>query len=253
MQGVSALLKTAHIENPDLVGQLIELDAELPVAALAARLRENGNRPEDEQVRYENGKRKVLEWIEYEPPAEAPQIPWKEGGTYLITGGAGGLGMILARELVDSLTDVTVIVSGRSALDPDREKAIQALSPRVFYHQVDVTRRPSVEDLLTYIRTAHGSLDGVVHCAGVIESNFLLKKSPEELHRVLAPKVTGLVNLDRAVGDAPIDFFVLYGSSAGVFGSAGQAAKIRTVGLADMARRYASGALDPAGAAQSAA
>lgn len=50
-----------------------------------------------------------------------------------------------------------------------------------------------------------------------------MKKKKEEVQTVLAPKVAGLVHLDEATKDIPLDFFILFSSGAGAVGSAGQA------------------------------
>ncbi|MCP5005819.1 MAG: KR domain-containing protein, partial [Planctomycetes bacterium] len=66
-------------------------------------------------------------------------------------------------------------------------------------------------------------LDGIIHSAGVILDNFILKKTAEEFRKVLLPKVTGTINLDKATQGITLDFFVLFSSGAGAIGNIGQA------------------------------
>ena len=77
----------------------------------------------------------------------------------------------------------------------------------------------AVERLVRDITDAFGGLHGVIHSAGVTRDNFILKKDPQELAEVLAPKVAGCVNLDRACQD--LDFFVLFSSLTACGGQPG--------------------------------
>ncbi|MCP4699162.1 MAG: polyketide synthase, partial [Gammaproteobacteria bacterium] len=90
--GLAGLLKTARLENPKLICQLIGMDAGTDAALITERAKENLKRPMDSEIRYRDGKRFISDWREIETAPEDPPVPWKEGGVYLITGGAGGLG-----------------------------------------------------------------------------------------------------------------------------------------------------------------
>ncbi len=222
--GLSGLLKTARLENPNLVGQLIEIDD--PSDASADTLVENGGRPGDDRIRYRDGKRWVAGWRDVDAFPVEPGIPWKENGVYLITGGTGGLGRIFAEEITRRVKRPTLILAGRSQRTDVIEARLEALEDSgatVVYKQVDVTRTSDVAHLIGGIQKDFGRLTGVLHAAGVTRDNFLIKKTVEEAREVLAPKVAGLVNLDRASRDLPLDFFVLFSSMAGALGNAGQA------------------------------
>ena len=70
---------------------------------------------------------------------------------------------------------------------------------------------------------AYGHLHGILHSAGTIRDSFIINKTDEELRAVLAPKVSGLVNLDLATRDLDLDFLVAFSSVAGARGNPGQA------------------------------
>ncbi|MCX7921058.1 MAG: SDR family NAD(P)-dependent oxidoreductase [Clostridia bacterium] len=223
--GLSGILKTAQLENPKLIGQLIEIEPGDEPERIWEILKENSRSPMGNHVRYREGKRYVVGWSQIEASQEASDIPWKDRGIYLITGGAGGLGLIFAKEIADKARDTAVILTGRSSLNKDKKarlKELEALGARVDYRQVDVTRREEVNHLIQSIREEFGSLDGIIHCAGVTRDNFILKKTKDELLEVLTPKVEGLVNLDEASRELPLDFFILFSSMAGVLGNIGQ-------------------------------
>jgi polyketide synthase PksN len=230
--GISALLKTARLENPKLIGQLLAVPpGEVPQGVLE-KLEENSRCPMDSQVHYQEGKSRVPHWsiVEFSQETENIPHPWKDRGVYLITGGAGGLGLIFAREIARQVKGATLILTGRSRLSRDKQaklKEIEALSSgtgtRVQYKQVDMSQKKAVVSLIRGAREEFGGLHGIIHSAGVIRDNFIIKKTKEELIEVLAPKVAGLVNLDQASKAQELDFFIFFSSGAGVSGNIGQA------------------------------
>ncbi|MCP3743509.1 SDR family NAD(P)-dependent oxidoreductase [Paenibacillus sp. A3M_27_13] len=224
--GLSGLLKTAWLENPVLVGQLIEMDVEQDPAGLINILQENSRGSIEPHIRYQSGRRHVAVWTEIKASGEAISIPWKDRGVYLITGGTGSLGLIFAEEITRQARDTALILVGRSPLRGDtkaRIEEIEALGARVVFRQADVADKRAVEVLIRDIQEEFGKLDGIVHSAGMVSDNFIIKKTREELQNVLAPKVTGLVNLDQACKEIPLDFFILFSSVAGSLGNIGQA------------------------------
>jgi polyketide synthase PksN len=224
--GLSGLLKTAQLENPKLIGQLIEVEPEEESQSLIEKLKENSRSPKDNQVRYHDSKRSIAILSEIEVPQNIEKIPWKDEGVYLVTGGAGGLGLIFAKEIAEKVKNATLILIGRSSLYEKTQaqlKEIEGLGTRVKYKQVDVKSKKAVISLMERIQEEYGKLNGIIHSAGVIRDNFILNKTKEELQDVLAPKVSGVVNLDQASKDMGLDFFILFSSVAGRLGNLGQA------------------------------
>ncbi|HEU4534582.1 MAG TPA: SDR family NAD(P)-dependent oxidoreductase, partial [Polyangiaceae bacterium] len=226
---LTGLLKSANRENPSLLWQLVELDADAQARDPARLLRQNGAAPRDRHVRYEGGRRYVASWAEFE--SAGGEVPWRRGGVYLITGGAGGLGPIFARDILRRSGGAQVVLVGRRApgegdverLDRLRREAAGLADAGVQYRAADVTDRAAVASLIEHIQSKLGPLNGILHGAGLIRDSFVRNKSPEELREVLAPKVTGLVNLDAATARQPLDLFALFSSVAGSLGNVGQA------------------------------
>ncbi|MGF9908252.1 SDR family NAD(P)-dependent oxidoreductase [Brevibacillus porteri] len=224
--GIAGLLKTAQIENPKVIGQLIEIDSTEDSVGLAEKLRANSLCPTDSQIRYQLGKRYMAGWNEVAAPQHEASVPWKDNGIYLITGGAGGLGLIFAEEMAKKARGITLILTGRSVLTEAKQAKLRKLADngtRVEYRQVDVTQKQAVENLIQSIQAEFGDLHGIIHSAGVTRDNFILKKTKEEVQAVLAPKVAGLIHLDEATKGLNLDFFVLFSSAAGSLGNMGQA------------------------------
>ncbi|AKL76887.1 type I polyketide synthase [Bacillus velezensis] len=226
LAGLAAFLKTAHLEHPKLYGQVIQADPDESASALLAKLKENRAHPEQAEIRYEAGKRLVRNW-RHLPAPQSGAVPWKDEGVYLLTGGAGGIGLIVAEEIAFRVKNAVLVLTGRAeALDKDRSARLRRLAAtgaRVLYQPVDVTDRAAVITLVRGIQEEHGTLDGIIHGAGVIADNYILNQTENERKTVMAPKVKGLINLDEAAKDVRLDFFILFSSLAGGMGNPGQA------------------------------
>ena len=224
--GLAGLLKTARLENPRISGQVIEVDPTEDIFGLIAKLKENSRAPFDNQIWYQNNTRYIINWTKVEAPKAETETLWKDRGVYLITGGAGGLGLLFAKEIAQKAKDVTLILTGRSTLSDRKQarlKELKAIGAGVEYKQVDVTDQKEVTNVVEAIVKEFGGLHGVIHSAGIIRDNYIIKKTKEEFSEVLAPKVNGLVNLDEATKDQPLDFFITFSSMAGALGNEGQA------------------------------
>jgi len=221
--GLSGLLKTADLEYSKHVGQLIQTRVSLDT--IVERLEENTRHPEDKSIRYQDGIRRVEGYETFDDLPEAPAIPWREKGVYLITGGAGGLGLIFAREIASRIKNTVVILTGRSQLGANTENRLKNIGgngAKVRYKQADVGKKADVRKLIKRIQKEFGGLNGIIHGAGVIHDNLISKKTKTEFKEVLRPKVAGLENLDDASKDLQLDFFVMFSSGAGPLGNIGQ-------------------------------
>lgn len=228
LSALSGVLKTAHLENPNLIGQIIENESN-DAAVLNQMLQTDALHPQDDHIRYRSGAREILEWSELAFEADHNNnldLPWSDNGVYLITGGVGGLGLIFAREIAKQTSQANIVLVGRSSLSTSRQAeicALEALGARVLYCAADIADKNAVVELIEKIQSDFGKLNGIIHSAGVIQDNFIMKKSLDEVSKVLAPKVQGSVNLDQVTQSMELDFFLLFSSAAGALGNAGQA------------------------------
>ncbi|MEL7281816.1 MAG: amino acid adenylation domain-containing protein [Pseudomonadota bacterium] len=219
---LAGMIDTAAQELRGVFGQTIEVDTAQP--GLAELLVKEGARSTVTRIRYVDGQRSVLRWRETCPPLN-PTPVWREGGTYLITGGAGGIGKHVARHIATSLSSVKLVLVGRSQSTREHTEfldELRALGAHAEYHALDLSDQGAVE---TFIKTlvTHQPLHGVLHSAGILSDGLLRSKRPDDLRRVFAPKVAGLANLDRALSGVDLDFFALFSSIAGAMGNPGQA------------------------------
>ncbi|WP_217143030.1 L-histidine N(alpha)-methyltransferase [Streptomyces sp. AC627_RSS907] len=146
--------------------------------------------------------------------------PLREGGVHLITGGLGGLGVLLARTLLSR--GARVALTGRS---PAAERAGQLAELRahgtVEYYQAAVEDRDAMTRVVAEVIAGLGRLDGVFHLAGTASRNPLPGKEVDELRAHLRARITGTRVLDEVTRDLPLDLFVLYSSLAGQLGDYG--------------------------------
>jgi acyl transferase domain-containing protein/aryl carrier-like protein len=232
VSGLLGLLKSAQQENPRLLWQQLSVEAEVEGAELARRIQREAALPGSE-VRYLSGARREELRLERaaaddlqsgEVISRGPQ--WKAGGVYLITGGAGGLGLVFARWIARQAAGAKLVLVGRSAQTEqiqERLRELERLDAQACYLAVDIADREQVEALVAQIVATHGRLDGVIHSAGVLRDSLVLNKSAAKLREVFAPKVKGLVNLDAATRSLRLECFVVFSSISALLGNMGQA------------------------------
>jgi NAD(P)-dependent dehydrogenase (short-subunit alcohol dehydrogenase family)/acyl carrier protein len=156
-------------------------------------------------------------------PAREPAT-FAAAGTYLISGGAGGLGLAVAQWLVERGAGHLVLM-GRSGASAAAQVAIDAMAEagaEVRVVQADVAQAEQVAQVLDEIRESMPPLRGVIHAAGVLDDGILLQLNSERFRKVMAPKIDGAWNLHKLTLDDPLDLFVLFSSGASVLGSPGQ-------------------------------
>lgn len=225
LAGISGFLKTSRLENPAIIGQLITIKKEHTFSQIVDYMNESSRSPEDQEIRYQEGNRFVSDWREIAAYNNA-QSPWRDDEVYLITGGAGALGLLFARDIAKSTQGVTLILTGRSSDLTDEQKdeinELHKLGIAVEYRQTDVAQREDVTKLVKSILAEFGGLHGVIHGAGLIRDNYLINKEESEFLSVLSPKVQGLIHLDQATSDLSLRFFILFSSIASAYGNPGQ-------------------------------
>jgi NAD(P)-dependent dehydrogenase (short-subunit alcohol dehydrogenase family) len=210
---------------------------------------------------YMDGRRYVPSLCEQSPAASAPFIRRKD--TVLVTGGALGITYEILKKTAETFqTDFIILGRSRisdldpSLLNPDvtpqiimdrvkanmpgarpldikkaadrlmrsREAALNILRLKesgvnVHYESVDVTDSKSVERAVG----RHRTIDGILHAAGVEESQFIEKKDPASFNRVCDVKITGLNNVLRAMKNRNYRYAVTFSSVTARFGNEGQA------------------------------
>ncbi|MFF5882603.1 SDR family NAD(P)-dependent oxidoreductase [Streptomyces sp. NPDC012589] len=144
-------------------------------------------------------------------------------GVHLVTGGLGGLGRVVAEQLVRRGARRLALLS-RGTPDADTAAWIAGLRDdgvTVHLARADVADRAALTFALDTLRRDAGPVASVVHTAGVLDDATVANLTDERVLRVLAPKVLGTALLTELTPEA--DGLVLFASAAGLLGSAGQA------------------------------
>jgi FkbH-like protein/FkbM family methyltransferase len=223
---IGALAQALYQENPRIVCKSVELDGRAAPTEQAEWLwRELHTSAADWEVRFLSGARQSRGYQSREPArVEASSEPFREKGTYLISGGAGRLGLIVAEHLATSFR-ANLVLLGRSALRGEAEEAIGRMrraGSEVLYLQADLADRSAVIARVRQARERFGQIHGVIHAAGLARDAFALNKSMADFLSVIAPKVYGARHLDEALAEERLDCFLLFSSFAAVHGNAGQ-------------------------------
>lgn len=163
-------------------------------------------------------------------------------GVYLITGGLGGIGLVVAEHLAREFNARLVLVTRSTLpLEPDWEAAlndshqtdankqrirklleIRTIAGGLLVVQGDVTNLDQMRDIVALARQHYGRIDGAFHAAGILDDGPLMLKTAKSAARVIDPKVRGTLVLEEALHDAPLSCFVLFSSVSSIFPPAGQ-------------------------------
>jgi polyketide synthase PksL len=217
-EALEGFAKTLFLEQPHLICRIVELNH---IKDILRELSGQGF-----HVRYDNNNiRWVKCYAELKPASEFEHHSiFKQKGTYLITGGLGELGLKIADYLTKKY-HANIILSGRSdLLDKNIKKIseLQSVGAKVIYIKADISKQYEAKHLITTIKNNYNILNGVIHAAGVINDDYILRKSIQSFSSVLAAKVNGTLYLDDATSDMRLDFFVLFSSIASTLGNIGQ-------------------------------
>ncbi len=176
------------------------------------------------------------------PAAIGGKTRLRPGGVYLITGGLGGIGLVLAEELARS-AQAKLVLTGRSAFparaewdawlaahgeqDPVGEKIravrrLVQLGAQVLVARADAADAAQMRAAIEAARRRFGPIHGVIHSAGIAGGGMIQLKTPEQAERVITPKVRAVQVLDALFADAELDFLVLCSSTIAVVGGIGQ-------------------------------
>ncbi len=170
----------------------------------------------------------------------------REGGKYLITGGLGDIGLLLAKHLANRVK-ARLILTGRSPFPPRDQweqylvtnhtheddnialkiktlKEVEALGGEVLVLSADVSHRQRMEEVVHLAEKQFGPINGVIHTALQIDGGLIHSITPKEIENVFTSKVRGTLVLDQIFKKSQLDFFVLFSSVASILGGVGHAA-----------------------------
>jgi acyl transferase domain-containing protein/acyl carrier protein/predicted O-methyltransferase YrrM len=171
-------------------------------------------------------------------PSKDLYLPLRNGGVYLLLGGLGGIGLVLARHLAQTTQAKLVLVARTSV--PERQgwdhwlsthesddpisykiakiREIESLGAEVMVASADVSNVSQMQAVLDQVEHQFGMLNGVIHCAGVTDDGGVIqRRTRAQTEESIASKVRGTLTLDRLLGRTQLDFLVLCSSRGSAF------------------------------------
>ncbi len=194
------------------------------------------------ELAYRNGKAYIR--ILGKNALQKPKIlhsVWKDGGVYVITGGATGIGAEIGLHIAKKVK-ATVILIGRTKLPEKSEfKAyleqgdqksvvekiqniikIEEAGAQVEYYNGDISDELKTIEILDNISKKFGHITGILHCAGAKRDAIITAKSFKDFQYAIAGKVTGISNIKKAIAGKSVDFVAAFSSIAALYGTPGQ-------------------------------
>ncbi|KAK3989943.1 putative polyketide synthase [Cladorrhinum sp. PSN332] len=145
-------------------------------------------------------------------PIVSQDLRFLPDGSYLITGGLGGLGRSVATWMAEQGARSLVFLSrtaGKSSSDQDFLSELQTMG----CHGVAVAGRVDiVDDVRRAISRAPAPVRGVIHLAMVQREGAGVDLGYDDWQAAIKPKVDGAWNLHNCLADMPLDFFVMTSS-----------------------------------------
>lgn len=218
--------RVAALEYPEIWGGMADLDPLLSaetVSQLLAFMAEPG----DERESVIRGEELFVSRLERVASDKGSRpIAFRNDATYLITGGTGALGLVLAESLVAAGVR-HLCLTGRSEPIGEKSGRIAFLASRgatVTFKRADAASFNDLERLFTTMGTSMPPLAGIFHLAGELDDAPLAALDTARLQRSLAAKASGAWHLHRLSSGLKLDHFVLFSSAASLLGNRGQGA-----------------------------
>ncbi len=185
----------------------------------------------------------TFELIHLEEPDEGT-ISIREGGVYLIVGGLGGIGLLLAEYLAQTAR-AKLILTGRSGLPPKQEwsqwlashdeddditcqikkvQALEKLGSEVLICRADIGNLEQMQAVMTQASDRFGEIHGVIHAAGIRLYRTVQQISKTECENQLRSTGYGLFVLEDILQGKELDFCLLISSLSTIIGVLGMAA-----------------------------
>ncbi|MFE7132363.1 type I polyketide synthase [Streptomyces sp. NPDC057638] len=226
---VWGLGRVAALEHPDRWGGLVDVprtaDARTARRLVSAIAEATVSGGAEDQIALRDSGLFGRRLVRAPRPSDA-DATWHPSGTVLITGGTGALGARMARWAVANGAGHIVLTSRRgpdAPGAPELRAELEQAGATVTVAACDLADRTEATRLVTGLISAEPPLTAVVHAAGVLDDGILDSLTPARVAGVMAPKAGAALLLDELTRGVPLEAFVLFASTAGIWGGPGQA------------------------------
>lgn len=173
---------------------------------------------------YRRGEWLRQEFAELTTSEELNEPYYRHGGVYVVIGGAGGLGEVWSRTMIENY-DAKIVWIGRRNIDESIQEKIDSLAkyghPPI-YLTADATQTQSLQTAFDSIAKMYPHIHGVLHSAIVLKDQMLASMSEDTFRASLSAKVDVSVNIDRIFGQCDLDFILFFSSIVSFFKTPGQ-------------------------------
>lgn len=199
----------------------------------------------DAFIAYRNAKRfvMVIEKVKELKQDAINEITVRKGGTYIVLGGQGGLGVEIIKHLADKEQANFIVISRSEFPDVNQWgklqnsqdlmnsrikdnisafKEVLAKGSRLAFYKADITDYDSLKAVFDEVRHKFGSINGIIHAAGILQDALILNMDSEKFYSVLKPKMLGTVFADKLTENDPVDFMILFSGFVSYVGIMGQ-------------------------------
>jgi NAD(P)-dependent dehydrogenase (short-subunit alcohol dehydrogenase family)/acyl carrier protein len=236
------MIKVIGLEHPALNCVQIDLESQAQEGEAQKLVRALATTVGGEQVAFRDDKRYVARLARLKRPAAGSPRNKKlrEDATYLITGGLGGLGLLVADWMVSNGARHVILMARRSPDEAARKRIekMESAGAAITLSATDVSSAAQVSALLKDVERTMPPLAGIIHAAGVVDDGVMVQQTWPRFAAVMAPKVQGAWNLHVFTRHLALDFFVMYSSVAALFGLAGQTNYAAANAFLDALARY---------------
>lgn len=209
---------------------------------------------------YRNGIRytEVLEELVVEDIRDK-EIKINDEGIYIITGGMGGIGLNIAEYLASKNAGNIALINRTefpernewdSILDKiDAQQNIidginrirnieKYYGTNILTLSADTANEVEIEQLFKTLKKKYNRINGIVHAAGVSQSNLISDKDFREFESAIRPKIFGTWVLDKVTAEENMDFFIMFSSVSAIIGAFGHGDYVAANSYIDIFEAY---------------
>ena len=240
---VASLADVVGLELRGVTTRVIDCDFEATASLAPQLLQEISSSTDAPLVAYRGRTRWMPSYIPLpiSLPTNSSGAALRAGGTYIVAGGTGGIGLVLAQYLARTVSAHLVLVS-RSAFAPaseweriatdesspaaDRQKAqamiaMQLLGGSVEVQAADTSDLVRMREIVSAARQRKGQLAGIIHAAGVAGPSLIGATTDDTIDQMFAAKGAGTKWIEEAIAARDLDFVLLCSSASAVVPSVG--------------------------------
>ncbi len=239
-EALNAFCNVVPVECANITVKVIDVDQSSGTLHMERLLRELHSPAQNETVAL----RGTARWLRiFEPTHLLPvtredgkSVPLRAGGTYIITGGTGGIGLVLAKHIAKR-AKARLVLTARTGFPPpsdwesllekpdipaDLKQKIEGLQAiwknggEVILVEADTADTSAMLEMVASLKEQYGKVDGIIHAAGIAGAGMVITKTREDMLATLSAKVQGTEWIRECLSRSDLDFAMLCSSISAV-------------------------------------